>query len=149
MKFKIIANEQTPAVKDSKFVLRLLDEDKKMLIKFLSFARRQYNCCGLAANQVSCDGERIMEKFFAIKVGHVWDLVLCPLIKQYNGKKEIKEEGCLTWLGKTIRAERFPRIKVWYYNLRGELIEREIEGFEAQIWQHEYNHLLGIKEEII
>ena len=60
----------------------------------------------------------------------------------------IKKEGCLTWLGRTILAERYPQIKVRYYNLKGQHIEREISGIEAQIFQHEYKHLMGVAEVI-
>ena len=148
MKFKIIANEQTPAIKILAFDKIALEYDKQKLVKFLSFASRQFNCCGLAANQVSLDGERIMGNFFAIKVGHVWDLVICPEILAYNGKPTTEREGCLTWLGKAIVAKRYPNIDVTYYNIKGEKFVRTISGFEAQIWQHEYNHLRGIKEVI-
>jgi len=150
MKFKIIPNEQTPFVTighSSEYFMQN-KESYKLLIKFLSFASRQFNCAGLAANQVSCNGLRIMEIFFAIKVGRVWDLVICPEIIIYHGKPKIEEEGCLTWLGKTIIAERYSSISVKYYNLKGEFITRKIDGFEAQIWQHEYNHLMGIAEVI-
>jgi peptide deformylase len=147
MKFKIIAKEQTPEViQPFTAPEMLITKQKQFLIKFLSFARRQHNCCGLAANQVSLDGERIMERLFAIKFNHVWDIVIDPLILEYIGKPVIKEEGCLTWLGKTILAERYPQIKVRYFNLKGQHIEREISGFEAQIFQHEYKHLMGVAE---
>jgi len=145
MKFKIIANEQTPIIGETKSVQELLT-DFKLLEKFLSFARRQHNCIGLAANQVSLDGNRIMENFFAIKTDHTWDIILHPEIIQYIGKPEKQTEGCLTWLGKKIIADRFPEIQVVYYNLKGEKKSETISGFEAQIWQHEYNHLHGIPE---
>lgn len=147
MKFKIIANTQTPKIDKNKPPLLLIKEDKQMLIKFLSFARRQHNCCGLAANQVSLDGERIMERFFAIKIGHVWDIVIYPKILEYRGKSVFKKEGCLTWLGKTIKAERWHEITVEYYNIKGDHFIRRLEGVEAQIWQHECNHLNGVEEE--
>lgn len=146
MKFKIIANEQTPEIAASSPLSVLLNEKRNMLIKFLSFARRQTNCCGLAANQVSLDGVRLMENFFAIKVGHFWDIVLYPEIISYEGVRSIKKEGCLTWLGKTLQNERYTIIQAEYYNLKGEKINREITGFEAQIFQHEYDHLKGVEE---
>lgn len=149
MKFKIIPNEQTPEVKILAFDRVALEYDKQKLVKFLSFASRQFNCCGLAANQVSLDGERIMENFFAIKIGHIWDLVICPQILAYKGKPKIEFEGCLTWLGKTITAKRYPVIDVTCYNIKGKKFVRTISGFEAQIWQHECNHLNGIKENIV
>jgi len=146
MKFKIIANEQTPAVFYDISVGDLIKNDKKKLIKFLSFASRQHGCVGLASNQVSCDGQRIMNCFFAIKVNHVWDLIIDPVILEYHGEKSTKEEGCLTWIGKTIIAERYPEIVVRYFNIKGEIKNNTLTGYEAQIWQHEYSHLKGREE---
>lgn len=146
MKFKIIPNEQTPRTTDAVDIIN----DRKLMEKFLSFASRQYNCAGLAANQVSCDQQRIMKPFFAIKIDHFWDIVINPTIKEYNGEPSEKIEGCLTWLGKDILVMRYPKIIVSYYTLNGEYFaHRTISGWEAQVWQHEYNHLMGIEENVI
>lgn len=146
MKFRIIPNEQTPEIIPWLNAGIILEKHYKMLVKFLSFARRQYDCAGLASNQASCDGERIMIPFFAIKDNHFWDIVIAPEILKFNGKKEEKTEGCLTWLGKDIIAERYPEIVVKYWNFKGQQIDETIAGFKAQVWQHEYNHLKGINE---
>jgi len=145
MKFKIIPNEQTPKIEIPHNTL-ILDYSYKMLIKFISFARRQHKCAGLAANQVSCNGDRIMKAFFAIKINNVWDLIINPKILKYSGKKEIKIEKCLTWIGKEMQVARYLEIQVNYINLKGDLFEKIVTGFQAQIWQHEYNHLMGIVE---
>ena len=68
----------------------------------------------------------------------------------YLGYKEAKLEGCLTWIGKAIVAERFPAVLVGYYDIDGNLVRDKIfKGFDAQIFQHEYNHIEGIPEEIV
>jgi peptide deformylase len=150
MKFKIIANQQTPKIESLTTENNIYkNRDYKLLTKFLSFARRQHNCVGLAANQVSCDGERIMKPFFAIKDDRWWDIIIQPEILKYHGEKEEKIEGCLTWLGKKIVVKRYPEIDVEYYNLKGEFISKKIFGLAAQIWQHEYNHLMGIEEKFL
>lgn len=147
MKFKIIKEEQTPEVET--FIHFFIDKNYKLMDKFLAFARRQHNCVGLAANQVSFDGGRLMKNFFAIKINHVWDIVIDPYISGYVGKKIEKIEGCLTWPGKQILAERYYSIDVDYYNLKGENIQKRLSDFEAQVWQHEYNHLRGIEEKVV
>ena len=63
MKFKIIPNEQTPKVYASRYDEVRLNKDE-LITKFLIFVRKQHNCAGLAANQVSVDGDRIIIKFF-------------------------------------------------------------------------------------
>jgi len=147
MKFRVIPNEQTPKVEIVEDVVIL--ENRKLLEKFIAFARRQFHCTGLAANQVSCDGVRIMLPFFAILYNLHWDIIIDPLIISYEGKAEEKIEGCLTWLGKKIVAERYPIIDVEYLDIKGDKHTRTITGFEAQIWQHEYDHLLGVEERFV
>lgn len=146
MKFKIIPNEQTPAISPWIAAEEILKNHYKLMVKFLSFATRQYLCAGLASNQASCDGERIMVPFFAIKDNHFWDIVISPEITAFRGPKTEKVEGCLTWLGKDIIAERYPEIDVLYWNFKGQKKIETITGFKAQVWQHEYNHLKGINE---
>lgn len=145
MKFKVIPNQQTPKVGETV----VLPNDKKLLEKFISFARLRKNCAGLAANQVSMNGERIMKPFFAIKNDHRWELILNPGIIEYIGEPEEKIEGCLTWLGRKIAVERYPSIEVEYVNLKNYRVHETLTGFQAQVFQHEYNHLMGIEEKFL
>lgn len=147
MKFKIIPNEQTPEVVDCEYTAQeLIKEKKKLLTKFVSFAMRQKNCAGLSANQVSVDGNRIMERFFAIRDKNGWEIIIHPYIKEYIGDSYITKEGCLTWLGREMYVARFPSIEVSYYDIIGKYIEKELSGYHAQVFQHEYDHLNGVKE---
>lgn len=52
-------------------------------------------------------------------------------------------EGCLSIPKKWLYVPRFKRIKVSYQNLAGNALEREIEGYEARLFQHECDHLEG------
>ena len=146
MKFRVIPNKQTPRIIQKLDTEDYLFPNIKMLEKYISFSSRQHNCAGLAANQVSLDGERIMERFFAIKKDRFWDIIIDPKILEYTGKKELKTEGCLTWIGKKFEVYRYPSIDVSYFQLNGKYIEETIMGFEAQVFQHEYDHLNGIVE---
>jgi len=67
------------------------------------------------------------------------------IIKVYENKT-FCSEGCLTWHGKKIRAFRHDMIDTEYTNLEGKLIKRTFDGFQAQVFQHEYNHIAGIPE---
>ena len=109
---------------------------------------------GLAANQCNLDGERFMLRVFAFKdtlfqPQPFWRLIINPIITEYIGMKEIRAEGCLTWKGKLIVAERYRAIEVNYYNEVGEPVRGEMyTGFDAQVFQHEINHLNGIEERV-
>lgn len=143
--FKIIPNEQTPKTQLSVD----FKNDAKLLKDFLLFAKRLSNCAGLASNQVSFEENRINKSFFAVCTTKGWYLVLNPKITKYKGLASIQVEGCKTWSNKTIIAERYPSIEVEYTNSKGDLVEREIKGFEAQVFQHEYSHIQGVAEKVI
>ena len=65
--------------------------------KFIWFSQKQFNCAGLASNQVSAKGERIMEPFFTVKnmetPFHFWEIFIHPTIIEYYGKPEEKTDA--------------------------------------------------------
>ena len=151
MKFEIIPNEQTPRVPDIEDIELFFIQNIKELIAFKEFAESLSHAAGLAANQVSIDGNRFMTRTFALRdsLTRKWRIVIDPKITEYIGIKEIKCEGCLTWKERVVVAERSRAVRVSYYNEIGEPIRGEIyKGFDAQVWQHEVNHLNGIAEQI-
>ena len=149
--FEIIPNEQTPKVQEIADIALYLKMHSPYLQDFLDSCYERYNAAGLACNQVSLNGERFMVRAFAYKdnFDKLWRLAIDPTIDEYLGMKEIKCEGCLTWQGKVIVAERSRAVKVSYVDIHGNLHANEIyKGFDAQVWQHEVNHLNGIEEHI-
>lgn len=151
MEFKVIPNEQTPAIPlvQDEFIADYIKKYHQQLQAFLWYATTRNDAVGLAANQVALDGERFMVRAFALGgKERNWKLIIDPVIRCF-GIKEIHGEGCLTWKDKTIVAERSRFVEVGYYDLDGELHEGEIyKGFDAQIWQHEVNHLNGVEEHV-
>jgi peptide deformylase len=152
MKIEIIKERQTPRLKEisDDDIYGLVHYGLPVLSEFLAFAKSQENAVGLAGNQVSMNGERYERRVFALKdlKTKEWSLILNPIITEYIGMKELKEEGCLTWPHKIIVAERYRAVRVSYFNMRKEKCEGFFKGFEAQIWQHEINHLNGVEEQI-
>lgn len=149
MNFEIIPNEQTPKATR---IYQGNPDDLRELEAFLEFAKTQHRGVGLAANQVSLDGERFMFRAFALRDLNTgeWRLIIDPTIEQYLGIKEEKAEGCLTWSRKLVVAERYRTIIVSYMDTFGGIFTHEMHrGFEAQIWQHEINHLNGVEEKIV
>lgn len=155
MTFEVIPNEQTPRVPDIEDVELFFKQNIEKLEAFKDYAWSRLDAAGLAANQCSIDGERLMLRVFAFRElntdsrAPVWKLIIDPHITEYIGIKEFKCEGCLTWKGKYVVAERSRGVRVSYYNEIGEHITNEIyKGYDAQVWQHEINHLDGIEERI-
>jgi peptide deformylase len=150
-KFEIIPNEQTPKVPEVDDINAYVKEHVLILQEFIDDCYYRLNAAGLACNQVSLNGERFMLRAFAYKdrFDKVWRIAINPVIDEYIGIKEIKCEGCLTWQGKVIVAERSRAVKVTYVDILGNVHFSEIyKGFDAQVWQHEVNHLNGIAERI-
>lgn len=166
MKFEIIPDQQTPKVPEIEDTTLFLEKNRDVLIEFLDYAKNCHNAIGLAANQVSADDERLMLRMFAMKhfiarpyidpddwgydVGQddEWEILINPKIIEYIGIKETRCEGCLTWKGKTIVAERSRAVKVNYFT-EEDIEKTEIfKGLDAQVIQHETNHLNGVEERI-
>ncbi len=76
------------------------------------------------------------------------EVVLNPRIDSFNGTEK-GWECCLSSLlsEKNWAAAKIPRyknIEVTYMNLAGETIHKQMEGFAAKAFQHEYDHLQGL-----
>lgn len=54
------------------------------------------------------------------------------------------EEGCLSIPGIRAEVERPLRIRVRYQTVEGKQMEEEMEGMQARVFLHEYDHLDGI-----
>jgi len=151
MEFQVIPNEQTPRVPEmiedlELFMIRNIDK----LLAFKEYAETRTDAVGLAANQCSIDGERFMARVFALRdlSTREWRLIIDPYITEYIGISETKCEGCLTWKGQVIVAERSRGVMVRYNDEEGKPHYELHKGFEGQIWQHEINHLNGVEENV-
>ena len=151
MIFEIIPNQQTPKVPEIEDIELFFIQNIKKLQAFKEYAYTCFNAVGLAGNQCNLDGERFMARVFALRdtEKHFWRLIIDPHIIEYVGMKEIKIEGCLTWKGRRIVAERSRAVRVSYFDEIGQSINNELHfGFEGQVWQHEINHLNGVEERV-
>ena len=152
MEIKVIPNEQTPEVQSIDIdIQEYIELHREKLIAFLEYAKTREDAARLAANQCSIDDERFMVRAFALRsqIDRKWSIIINPKIIEYIGIKDMKAEGCLTWQGMNIFAERSRAVKVRYYDMDGQLrIGNLFKGFYGQVWQHEINHLDGIEEDV-
>lgn len=147
--FSIILNEQTPKVEKIQDVNNWIVNNRNLIDDFLLFAKRNKNAIGLAANQLSLNGERLMANMFASAAGGKWDIYINPKIVDRSLIKNECLEGCLTWPNKKVVAERNSEIRVSWVSISGEECHKTLVGYEAQVWQHEQDHLDGIEEKIV
>jgi peptide deformylase len=67
-----------------------------------------------------------------------------PTIVSRTGAMTIFDEGCLSFPGIYAEIRRPERCAVRAFDAEGRPLEREFEGFESRIVQHEYDHLEGV-----
>lgn len=69
------------------------------------------------------------------------EVVLCnPEVIEYSQDTSVEEEGCLSFPGFTADVERSERIRVQYQDIKGRTRQKTMTGWEARIFQHEFDH---------
>ncbi|MDD5489180.1 MAG: peptide deformylase [Candidatus Moranbacteria bacterium] len=94
---------------------------------------------GLAAPQV---GSNL--RICVVRVDDTVYALINPKIKSYSRKKEIFEEGCLSFPGKFFPIERPVKVKIRAKDPGGKKLKIKAEGLLARVFQHEIDHLDGI-----
>lgn len=77
---------------------------------------------------------------------HMERVVCNPAITKYSKEVDVEKEGCLSLRSDDCAGHvaRSIWIEVEYQNELGQKVRRRLKGFEARVFQHEYDHLKGI-----
>ncbi len=67
-----------------------------------------------------------------------------PVMLDEDGDPWSFEEGCLSIPGIREDVERKPRIRIKYFDEQWVEYEKEFDGLQARIIQHEYDHIEGV-----
>ena len=116
-----------------------LDGSPEELVRAMSKFMADNGGVGLAAPQVG-----IKKRIFIM--GNFTKLVACinPKIVSLAEERKNDLEGCLSFPDLFMKVKRPASAVVQYYTVSGELVERELTGFECRVFLHEYDHLIGI-----
>lgn len=132
-----------PTLRKNAQKVEKFDEDLVDLVQKMIETMRINEGIGLAAPQVN-----VLSRLFVIDrklINEEWEAqaYINPEILDTQGL-DTYEEGCLSIPG--IRAEVDRPFKIWvkYQTIDGKVIEEELEGLLARVFQHEYDHLDGI-----
>jgi len=99
---------------------------------------------GLAAPQLGINKRLIVFNPEGDPKKWLSEVVLCnPVIEEYSSSKSLGEEGCLSFPGFTADVMRSQTIKVKWQGLNGKVKRKKLRGWEAVVFQHEYDHLDG------
>ena len=139
-----------------------LSEQNKKILEDLKDTYNITPCAGIAANQIGYDkrifiglkhddynDEEDEKKDSKDVIGNPnndnYEFYINPQI-DHSSRKSIQEgeEGCLSIPEIRLIAERFDKIKVRYYNEKGEKIKKPLSGFLSRLFQHELDHLDGV-----
>jgi peptide deformylase len=71
-------------------------------------------------------------------------VLINPVITPLDEEREEDWEGCLSVPGMRGLVPRYTRIHYRGFDLSGNAIDRDVEGFHARVVQHECDHLDGI-----
>ncbi len=98
---------------------------------------------GLAANQIG-----LPWRLFVVNTGIETDkenmvTVINPEITSMEGR-ELREEGCLSIPDVLAEVNRASKVEIKGYDLNGNEVRYEAEGYLARAFQHEMDHLNGI-----
>jgi peptide deformylase len=100
---------------------------------------------GLAAPQLGINKRLMVFNPDGKKEKWMSEVVLCnPRIVEWGIARETDEEGCLSFPGFTADVDRANWIQVEFQNGRGRAMRKKYTGWEARIFQHEYDHLDGV-----
>lgn len=95
---------------------------------------------GLAANQVGLDAS----VFGMLKSNGDRIAVFNPIIRGASDETNLGVEGCLSFPALMLNVKRANSIAVSYQNKEGNTVNEELHGFDARVFQHEFDHLQGI-----
>lgn len=95
------------------------------------------HCVGMAANMIG-----VHKRIIAVVKGGMVVVMMNPKILSRSGEYET-EEGCLSLAG-TRKTKRYRSIRLSWQDLRMREHIGILDGFQAQIVQHEIDHCDGI-----
>lgn len=121
---------------------------KEIANKLFSALRPYFPAAGLAAPQIGISKSVFIFSFD--RDPNNLEVVINPYFTPIGDTKIEGWEGCFSAIlsDGTCKIAKIPRhetIKVQYLNINGEKVEKLLEGFAAKVFQHEYDHLLGIE----
>lgn len=112
----------------------------ELLIKRLKMTMKLYGGIGLSANQCG-----VFERVFVIGTDHFQIACINPRIIG-KAPSTIKEsEGCLSYPGLYVKIDRPDWVDVEFIDETGTLKQMRLEGITARCFQHELDHMNGIR----
>ena len=133
-------------VKKTNEINNLSDIDLKKIVFDMSETMLDASGIGLAAPQVHLTHRMFIYRNPDIEDGDQINIsvLINPIIKKLSDETEDDWEACLSIPGMSGLVRRFKRIKYSAMDLNGNRVAGEVEGIQARVIQHEFDHLNGV-----
>ena len=133
-----------PRLREPAKPVKALDDDLRAALPRMFEIMYRSRGIGLAGPQVAL-GRRVVVANLAAdpEKKDQEQVFLNPEILEKSGQKK-EEEGCLSLPGIYPVILRAEKLVVRYTDLEGKEVQREVQGLEAKLFQHEIDHLDGI-----
>lgn len=99
---------------------------------------------GMAANQWGIDWQIFLYCPAGSENPRNVEVILNPSYKPLTDEEEVAYEGCFSIPNAIQKVSRYKKIEVKYQDPKSNWITRILYGWEARVWQHENDHLMGI-----
>ena len=130
-----------PVVRDELFLrqksVSATREDAAVITDLLDTLKaNEQNCVGMAANMIG-----VRKRVIIVNMG-MFDVVMFNPVMVRKDTPYETEEGCLSLPG-VRKTTRYQNIEVEYYDMNWTKQRQKLSGWQAQICQHEIDHLSG------
>jgi len=132
-------NDPLLKMKMDRFNFELPPTDPIQLARDLTETMIDQNAFGLAANQIG-----LPYRVFVLKSNPVY-CCYNPVIVDHGEETAEQEEGCLTFPHLYLKIKRYTAIRVRFTHPNGVTDTFKFAGLTARIFQHEHDHLEGIR----
>jgi len=128
-----------PVLKERAREVAVYDRALRKLAKRMVEIMHDAPGVGLAAPQVG-----VMQRLIVYDVDDEPIVLVNPVLDELSEEVEESDEGCLSVPNVTLPVTRPVSLRVRACDASGEALDYRVEGLEARVIQHEYDHLEGI-----
>ena len=122
------------------YKIPLPNPNMNLLINRLKMTMKKYSGLGLSANQCG-----VFERVFVIGSEHFQFACINPKIIDQSAEMLKDNEGCLSYPALYLKIARPSWIMASFYNENGEKVDMKMEGLTARCFQHELDHMNGVR----
>lgn len=126
---KLVTDEQTADYKNA----------LQPIASLLVTAIYERDALGVSACQLGID-----MAMFAMLVNDRVRICINPEIVAASFKMVMAKEGCISFSELFLNVRRPEGVAVRYKTIEGDEVTERLEGLEARVWLHEYDHCQGI-----